>query len=193
MGLTEPLTYPFVHSHITHLHLHLRVHSLARSLSPKLQLCGSPGSGRQEFRKRPGMVPALRELLSPERTFQGLPATHRKRDQEPRPLCPPDMLGVLRGQAWQRWWWHQEDGARRGRLTLGGLWSFLQVFGPKAPGGVPLSAQPSPWAPPGNPGSAKCPRERWASLGTLGRERRGPGLGTQGSSPTTQPIPAQES
>ncbi|XP_022357550.1 kinesin-like protein KIF12 [Enhydra lutris kenyoni] len=35
-----------------------------------------------------------------------------------------------------------------------------QVFGPKAPGGVPLSAQPSPWAPPGNPGSAKCPRER---------------------------------
>ncbi|XP_032721576.1 kinesin-like protein KIF12 isoform X1 [Lontra canadensis] len=35
-----------------------------------------------------------------------------------------------------------------------------QVFGPKAPGGVALSAQPSPWAPPGNPGSAKCPRER---------------------------------
>ncbi|XP_032164455.1 kinesin-like protein KIF12 isoform X1 [Mustela erminea] len=35
-----------------------------------------------------------------------------------------------------------------------------QVLGPKAPGGVPLSAQPSPWAPPGNPGSAKCPRER---------------------------------
>ncbi|XP_047557047.1 kinesin-like protein KIF12 isoform X2 [Lutra lutra] len=35
-----------------------------------------------------------------------------------------------------------------------------QVFGPRAPGGVPLSAQPSPWAPPGNPGSAKCPRER---------------------------------
>nr|XP_025743857.1 kinesin-like protein KIF12 [Callorhinus ursinus] len=35
-----------------------------------------------------------------------------------------------------------------------------QVFGPKAPGGMPLSAQPPPWAPPCNPGSAKCPRER---------------------------------
>ncbi|XP_057169689.1 kinesin-like protein KIF12 isoform X2 [Ursus arctos] len=35
-----------------------------------------------------------------------------------------------------------------------------QVFGPKAPGGVPLSAQPPPWAPPCDPGSAKCPRER---------------------------------
>ncbi|XP_034520254.1 kinesin-like protein KIF12 isoform X5 [Ailuropoda melanoleuca] len=34
------------------------------------------------------------------------------------------------------------------------------VFGPKAPGGVPLSAQPPPWAPPCDPGSAKCPRER---------------------------------
>ncbi|XP_030877150.1 kinesin-like protein KIF12 isoform X3 [Leptonychotes weddellii] len=35
-----------------------------------------------------------------------------------------------------------------------------QVFGPKAPGGMPLAAQPPPWAPPCNPGSAKCPRER---------------------------------
>nr|XP_035977821.1 kinesin-like protein KIF12 isoform X8 [Halichoerus grypus] len=35
-----------------------------------------------------------------------------------------------------------------------------QVFGPKAPGGMPLAAQPPPWAPPCNPGPAKCPRER---------------------------------
>ncbi|XP_032274033.1 kinesin-like protein KIF12 [Phoca vitulina] len=35
-----------------------------------------------------------------------------------------------------------------------------QVFGPKAPGGMPLAAQPPPWAPPCNPGSAKCLRER---------------------------------
>ncbi|XP_014637577.1 PREDICTED: kinesin-like protein KIF12 isoform X2 [Ceratotherium simum simum] len=35
-----------------------------------------------------------------------------------------------------------------------------QVLGPQAPGGVPLSAQPPPWAPPCSPGSAKCPRER---------------------------------
>ncbi|XP_066223445.1 kinesin-like protein KIF12 isoform X2 [Saccopteryx leptura] len=35
-----------------------------------------------------------------------------------------------------------------------------QVFGPKAPEGVPLSARPPPWAPPRSPGSAKCPRER---------------------------------
>nr|XP_035977815.1 kinesin-like protein KIF12 isoform X2 [Halichoerus grypus] len=34
------------------------------------------------------------------------------------------------------------------------------VFGPKAPGGMPLAAQPPPWAPPCNPGPAKCPRER---------------------------------
>ncbi|XP_038522506.1 kinesin-like protein KIF12 isoform X4 [Canis lupus familiaris] len=35
-----------------------------------------------------------------------------------------------------------------------------QVMSPKAPGDMPLCAQPPPWAPPGNPGSAKCPRER---------------------------------
>ncbi|XP_016066591.1 PREDICTED: kinesin-like protein KIF12 [Miniopterus natalensis] len=35
-----------------------------------------------------------------------------------------------------------------------------QVFGPKAPDGMPLSARPPPWAPPCSPGSAKCPRER---------------------------------
>uniref|UniRef100_A0A673UNS5 Kinesin-like protein n=1 Tax=Suricata suricatta TaxID=37032 RepID=A0A673UNS5_SURSU len=34
------------------------------------------------------------------------------------------------------------------------------VFGPEAPGGMPLSAQAAPWAPPCYPGSAKCPRER---------------------------------
>ncbi|XP_035552859.1 kinesin-like protein KIF12 isoform X5 [Canis lupus dingo] len=34
------------------------------------------------------------------------------------------------------------------------------VMSPKAPGDMPLCAQPPPWAPPGNPGSAKCPRER---------------------------------
>lgn len=70
-------------------------------------------------------------------------------------------------------------GARRGRVTQCGLWSFLQVFGPKAPGGMPLSAQPPPWAPPCNPDSAKCPRERWASPGALGQGRRGPALGTR--------------
>lgn len=35
-----------------------------------------------------------------------------------------------------------------------------QVFGPKAPDGIPLSARPPPWVPPCSPGSAKCPRER---------------------------------
>ncbi|XP_019491326.1 PREDICTED: kinesin-like protein KIF12 isoform X4 [Hipposideros armiger] len=35
-----------------------------------------------------------------------------------------------------------------------------QMFGPKAPDGMPLSARPPPWAPPCSPGSAKCPRER---------------------------------
>ncbi|CAK7293050.1 Kinesin-like protein KIF12 [Vulpes lagopus] len=35
-----------------------------------------------------------------------------------------------------------------------------QVMGPKAPGDMPLCAQTPPWAPPGNPDSAKCPRER---------------------------------
>ncbi|XP_039096858.1 kinesin-like protein KIF12 [Hyaena hyaena] len=35
-----------------------------------------------------------------------------------------------------------------------------QVFGPEAPGGMPLSAQPPPWAPPCSPGSAERPRER---------------------------------
>ncbi|XP_072583670.1 kinesin-like protein KIF12 isoform X5 [Vulpes vulpes] len=35
-----------------------------------------------------------------------------------------------------------------------------QVMGPKAPGDMPLCAQAPPWAPPGNPDSAKCPRER---------------------------------
>ncbi|XP_072698583.1 kinesin-like protein KIF12 isoform X1 [Canis lupus baileyi] len=35
-----------------------------------------------------------------------------------------------------------------------------QVMSPKVPGDMPLCAQPPPWAPPGNPGSAKCPRER---------------------------------
>ncbi|KAM8803050.1 kinesin-like protein KIF12 isoform 2-T2 [Rhynchonycteris naso] len=35
-----------------------------------------------------------------------------------------------------------------------------QVFGPKAPDDVPLSARPPPWAPPCSPSSAKCPRER---------------------------------
>ncbi|CAD7687416.1 unnamed protein product [Nyctereutes procyonoides] len=35
-----------------------------------------------------------------------------------------------------------------------------QVMGPKAPGDMPLCSQPPPWVPPGNPGSAKCPRER---------------------------------
>ncbi|KAI5138422.1 Kinesin-Like Protein Kif12 [Manis pentadactyla] len=35
-----------------------------------------------------------------------------------------------------------------------------QVFGPKVPGGMPLSARPPPWVPPCNPVSAKCPRER---------------------------------
>lgn len=35
-----------------------------------------------------------------------------------------------------------------------------QVFGPKAPDGMPLSARPPPRAPPCSPGSAKCPRER---------------------------------
>ncbi|XP_072698589.1 kinesin-like protein KIF12 isoform X7 [Canis lupus baileyi] len=34
------------------------------------------------------------------------------------------------------------------------------VMSPKVPGDMPLCAQPPPWAPPGNPGSAKCPRER---------------------------------
>lgn len=43
-----------------------------------------------------------------------------------------------------------------------GLWSFPQVFGSKAPDGMTLSARPPPWAPPCSPGSAKCPRERWA-------------------------------
>lgn len=74
-------------------------------------------------------------------------------------------------------------GARRGRVTQCGLWSFLQVFGPKAPGGVPLSAQPPPWAPPCDPGSAKCPRERWAGPGAPGQGRRGLGLGLEGSLP----------
>ncbi|XP_045428051.1 kinesin-like protein KIF12 isoform X2 [Pipistrellus kuhlii] len=35
-----------------------------------------------------------------------------------------------------------------------------QVFGPKAPDGVPLSARPPPWVPPCSPGSAKGPGER---------------------------------
>ncbi|XP_017504229.2 kinesin-like protein KIF12 isoform X4 [Manis javanica] len=35
-----------------------------------------------------------------------------------------------------------------------------QVFGPKVPGGMLLSARPPPWVPPCNPVSAKCPRER---------------------------------
>ncbi|XP_026890703.2 kinesin-like protein KIF12 isoform X14 [Acinonyx jubatus] len=35
-----------------------------------------------------------------------------------------------------------------------------QVFGPKTPGGLALSAQPPPWAPPCNPDSAEFPRER---------------------------------
>ncbi|GAB5580050.1 kinesin-like protein KIF12 isoform X6 [Prionailurus iriomotensis] len=33
------------------------------------------------------------------------------------------------------------------------------VFGPKTPGGLALSAQPPPWAPPCNPDSAEFPRE----------------------------------
>nr|XP_055157430.1 kinesin-like protein KIF12 isoform X4 [Nyctereutes procyonoides] len=36
----------------------------------------------------------------------------------------------------------------------------FEVMGPKAPGDMPLCSQPPPWVPPGNPGSAKCPRER---------------------------------
>ncbi|XP_072583669.1 kinesin-like protein KIF12 isoform X4 [Vulpes vulpes] len=36
----------------------------------------------------------------------------------------------------------------------------FEVMGPKAPGDMPLCAQAPPWAPPGNPDSAKCPRER---------------------------------
>ncbi|EHB03305.1 Kinesin-like protein KIF12 [Heterocephalus glaber] len=35
-----------------------------------------------------------------------------------------------------------------------------QVLDPKAPGDMPLSARPPPWAPPCSPGSAKCLRER---------------------------------
>ncbi|XP_047624188.1 kinesin-like protein KIF12 isoform X4 [Phacochoerus africanus] len=35
-----------------------------------------------------------------------------------------------------------------------------QMFVSKAPGDVPLSARPPPWAPPCSPGSAKCSRER---------------------------------
>ncbi|XP_070286139.1 kinesin-like protein KIF12 isoform X3 [Myotis yumanensis] len=35
-----------------------------------------------------------------------------------------------------------------------------QVFGPKAPDGIPPSARPPPWVPPCSPGSAKCSRER---------------------------------
>ncbi|XP_023578950.1 kinesin-like protein KIF12 isoform X2 [Octodon degus] len=35
-----------------------------------------------------------------------------------------------------------------------------QMLGPKAPGDIPLSARPPPWAPPYSPGSAKCLRER---------------------------------
>ncbi|XP_063116358.1 kinesin-like protein KIF12 isoform X1 [Cavia porcellus] len=35
-----------------------------------------------------------------------------------------------------------------------------QMLDPKAPGDMPLSARPPPWAPPCSPGSAKCPTER---------------------------------
>lgn len=167
------------HTLLIYVFTHVFIHSLGNSPRSS-QLCASPGSGHRESRQTPDTVPTLREFLSPERTFQGLPTAHRKRDQDPAPLCAPDILGVPWGQAWQRWWWHQEGGARRGRVTQCGLWSFLQVFGPKAPGGMPLAAQPPPWAPPCNPGSAKCLRERWASPGALGHGRRGPGLGTRG-------------
>lgn len=80
-------------------------------------------------------------------------------------------------------WGRQEGGARRGRVTQCGLWSFLQVMGPKAPGDMPLCAQAPPWAPPGNPDSAKCPRERWASPGMLG------GRGRLGTSKAHLPPP----
>uniref|UniRef100_A0A8C0JGX8 Kinesin-like protein n=1 Tax=Canis lupus dingo TaxID=286419 RepID=A0A8C0JGX8_CANLU len=79
-------------------------------------------------------------------------------------LRSPDIPGAPRRQARSAEmvepWGRQEGGARRGRVTQCGLWSFLQVMSPKAPGDMPLCAQPPPWAPPGNPGSAKCPRER---------------------------------
>ncbi|XP_047686962.1 kinesin-like protein KIF12 isoform X4 [Prionailurus viverrinus] len=48
-----------------------------------------------------------------------------------------------------------------------------QVFGPKTPGGLALSAQPPPWAPPCNPDSAEFPRESLSSQ-LLQAERRWP-------------------
>ena len=110
-------------------------------------------------------------------------------------LRSPDIPGAPRRQARSAEmvepWGRQEGGARRGRVTQCGLWSLLQVMSPKAPGDMPLCAQPPPWAPPGNPGSAKCPRERWASPGMLGGE--GEAWDLEGSPPTTQPPLAQES
>ncbi|XP_019065371.1 kinesin-like protein KIF12 isoform X2 [Fukomys damarensis] len=50
-----------------------------------------------------------------------------------------------------------------------------QVLDPKAPGDMPLPARPPPWAPLCSPGSAKCPRERWAQPWGTGSRSRGPG------------------
>ncbi|XP_074218168.1 kinesin-like protein KIF12 isoform X8 [Camelus bactrianus] len=67
-----------------------------------------------------------------------------------------------------------------------------QVFGPQAPGDVPLSARRPPWAPPRSPGSANYLRERWAQpLGTGVGEQEAWEL--EGSPPATQLTLAQES
>lgn len=184
-GATHLFIRPLTHDSFMSSLIHVFIHWLGGAPLSS-QLCAGPFLGAENSNRD-------QTWFLPLGAFQGLPAAHRKRDQDPVLLYPPDILGGPRGQAQQRWWWHQEGGARRGRVTQCGLWSFLQVFGPKAPGGVPLSAQPPPWAPPCDPGSAKCPRERWAGPGAPGRGRRGLGLGLEGSLPTTHLTPVQES
>lgn len=103
------------------------------------------------------------------------------------------------GQVWQGWWcrgWHHGNGlSQRGRaeVTQNGLVSFLQMFVSKAPGDVPLSARPPPWAPPCSPGSAKCSRERWARPWDPGDGVVEEARELEGSPPTLQLTRAQES
>ncbi|XP_045419506.1 kinesin-like protein KIF12 isoform X2 [Lemur catta] len=68
-----------------------------------------------------------------------------------------------------------------------------QVLGPEAPGSRPLSVRPPPWAPPCSPGSAKCPRERWAQPRGTGVGEEEPGNSQAHLPPPNSPWPRSHS
>ncbi|KAK2494569.1 hypothetical protein MC885_007092 [Smutsia gigantea] len=95
----------------------------------------------------PGLAPPCPCVVVPAPSCHALP-----------PLCPCCQLCPLCRAPLARW---RELHCPQRELHLPQVgkakWG---VFGPKVPGGMPLSARPPPWVPPCNPVSAKCPRER---------------------------------